>query len=489
MPITRSARVWTIALALATSACRDRDSSTVIGPVGTAPATSVPAHLERIDSRATIETPTDAWMGTTVSDVFRVRVVAASGRPVSGAVVRFHITVGGDGLPSHDAHRDDTTIVAVSDSSGMATVDRWQLPVHDTIATMYRADASLDDNDSTRVQFAVRAWRDLSRFGGAGSLALDRLPIDRRLVSAVLPLGTFMSDDALPSADARLQLHPPSTAVVHAVADGLITEIDAANGALTMRVRDQVRIRLGGLSLRRDLWVGRVLRAGEPVGTADPARANDGITVRVLDVATTRTRWVRPERYGSRRHTTFFARYLTDSLRSAVFGLVRRAAPDLDGRIDYDRVGYLVGSWFDPSAVDVVNAGAGVADAVNTHSFAAGQASEIDPSMSLAPVALTFAYDAERPGQVRIAAGIALAGSLGFRGVRSVAWEDPDPAEVDVARGIVRYQLHHADDEVRMGRAEYQLLVQLVNATTLRVEVVDALSERKFSPRAITLIR
>jgi len=221
----------------------------------------------------------------------------------------------------------------------------------------------------------------------------------------------------------------------------------------------------------------------------------------VLDATMNRTRWIHPERYGTRRNAVFFARYLADSVRSDAYALVRRAAPDLEGRIDYDRDGRLVGTWFD-AASPAISTGAVTAGAVAAGAVAAGapdvfspntatRTLDVDPSAVLAPLALTFAYDAERPGQVRIAVGGAVARALGLRGVSAVAWEDPDPADVDVMRGVVRYQLYRTDDEVRMGRAERVLLVQLVDRDTLRAEVVPSSGTdgMAFSPRAITLIR
>ena len=258
-----------------------------------------------------------------------------------------------------------------------------------------------------------------------------------------------------------------------------------------MRLRDHVRIRIAGFSPRTNLWVGRVMNAGDPMGTVDASRARDGVAVRVLDATTHRTRWVNPERYGARRNATFFVRYLADSLRSQMFGLVRRAAPDLDGRIDYDRDGRLVGSWFAATAVASTNLALSAATRASTSPYAALRAADVDPSASLAPVALTLAYDAERPGQVRIAVGSALAVVLGLRGVRAVAWEDPDPADVDATRGVVRYHLYDTDDEVRMGRADRVLLVQLVASDTLRAEVVAVTGSETavFSSRVVTLIR
>ena len=113
----------------------------------------------------------------------------------------------------------------------------------------------------------------------------------------------------------------------------------------------------------------------------------------------------------------------------------------------------------------------------------------MDPSAALGPVALTFAYDAERPGHVRIAAGSGLAVRLGLRGVRAVAWEDVDPAEVGPQSGIVRYHLFTNDE--RVGEAEQVLLVQLVDANTLKAELVPGRGAQSagFSSRATMLVR
>lgn len=476
---------------LVTGACGGTDIPKVTAPTNDTPATVNRRTLQRVDEVATSVQPLDAWMGTTLNDVLRVRVLDANGHGVSGAAVRFARARDGARMDVTNSTRDDTTIVVTSDASGVATAGAWMLPLRDTVAVVYRASAHLAGSESSTIHFAARAWRDLSQFGGSSALVLDRLPVARSLVWAILPLGTFGTDDALPSADALLLLRTAGPHVIHAVADGMITEIDTAAGAVTMRLRDHVRIRIAGFSPRTTLWVGRVMNAGDPMGTVDASRARDGVAVRVLDATTHRTRWVNPERYGARRNATFFVRYLADSLRSQMFGLVRRAAPDLDGRIDYDRGGRLVGSWFAATAVASTNLALSAATRASTSPYAALRAADVDPSASLAPVALTFAYDAERPGQVRIAVGSALAVVLGLRGVRAVAWEDPDPADVDATRGVVRYHLYDTDDEVRMGRADRVLLVQLVASDTLRAEVVAVTGSETavFSSRVVTLIR
>jgi hypothetical protein len=78
-----------------------------------------------------------------------------------------------------------------------------------------------------------------------------------------------------------------------------------------------------------------------------------------------------------------------------------------------------------------------------------------------------------------------------MQGAWAVAWEDPDPAEVDASGGITRYRLYPQNDEVRIGAPTRVLLVQLVSAHSLLVEVVEAGrgETAAFSARATTLVR
>lgn len=409
--------------------------------------------------------PIDITMGETVPDALLVRVVDSRGSARAGVAVRFR-------LATPIAVRDT---ILISDADGLAELSGVRAPISDTSVTLTRVYATTGEAPRDTVSFVLRAWRDLLRFGGDAPALLERLPVDPSLIESVRPLGTLdEGGDALPSADAHLVLRHVGEHPVHAMADGLVTEVDRVQGALTMRVRDQVRVRIAGVQAIDGVWVGRVVRAGDVIGRVGPS---DTLRVRVLDASTPNTRWIRPERYGARGTARFFAAYLPEALRSTTYALVRRAAPDLDGRIDYDRAGFLVGTWFD----------AAVNDASAT---TARVATEDDPSVRIAPWSLTIAYDAERPGQVRVAVGERVGATLGLRGVRAVGWEDPDPARVERASGIVRYHLYAVDDVVRMGRAQSTLLVEVLGQDHLRLEVVpDDSSASGFSSRAVVLVR
>jgi hypothetical protein len=477
------------------AACGGADAIGVTAPTSTGPRPV--ARLIRVSETASPDAPADSWMGDTLRAPVAVRVVDAVGAPVAGVAVRF---ASGDNqlafiadastpcLESTSAPDASLTCVVLSDANGIAAAGAVRAAISDTASRTHRLEAQLVAGDSARVAFAIRSWRNLSRFGGDAPVVFAALPVSREHVVGILPLGTFGTDDALPSADSRILLRAGSATDVRAMADALITDVDAVANSITMRVRNGVRVRYANVALRADLWAGQVIRAGERLGDVSATGLVEGLRIRVMDAATQRTRWIRAERYGALRTTGFFVRYLADDIRSDAFGLVRRAAPDLDGRIDYDKSGRLVGTWFDASAMAASSA---ATVGANAFARAALRPEDTDPSESLSPVALTMAYDAEHPGQVRVALGGALGALLGLRGVHAVSWDDPDPAEVDASRGVVRYRLYATDDVTRLGQASRTLLVQLIGDDQLRVEVADgdASSRAEFSARALILVR
>lgn len=459
-------------LMLALSACANSDAVT-------APNARESAALEinAVSGDASTAEPMDAWMGDTLSELLRARVTDGQGRAVSGVLVRFTEV----GRSTRDAR---------TDINGIADAGRWAMSIRDTVSVEHRVSATIVDGRASAVEFVARAHRDLSRFGGADALTLHALPIDRAAVQAILPLGTFSTEDALPSADAMLVPRAVGRYPVRAMSNGVIIALDAPTGSITMRVRDGIRVRIAGMVLNTSMWLGHEVRTGEELGVFVASTPRSALAVRLMDAAISSDAWVSPERYGARTTTAFFARYLADSVRSHAYALVRRSAPDLEGRINYDRAGRLIGTWFDANA-PVITSPTLAAEVATGSPFASVRVGEVDPSQALAPVAITFAYDAERPGQVRIALGRGLLSSLGLNGVRAVAWEDPDPMTVGVNSGIVRYGLYNTDDEARTGRPDRSLLVQLIDAETLRVEVVSAppTSNARFSAHAVTLIR
>lgn len=476
---------WALSsLVLALSAC----ASDITAPIDMDPGTSeVPGMSWSLRFAEGGATAHDVWMGRNREWVSQVRVVDHRGNPVSGAAVRFATRWAGQttaptGMP-------DTVVLSGRD--GLATLRNITFPVRDTVADTYVVSATLVADTLQMVTETFCAWRNVSQFGGNAPLVFATMPVALQQIGAILPLGTFTEANALPSADAILVPVEGTTPVVRAMADGLVTELNRELGAITLRVRDSIRVQMSGIELKPDLWVGAVLREGDALGTSRPVSpVTPGVAVRVLDVSVQRANWIRPERYGSRRHVAFFVKYLADVFRSNAYALVRRSAPDLSGTIDYDQVGKLVGTWFDPSAPAGIGSGTASTAATSPFLSTIQEQSEIDPTAALNALALTFAYDAQRPGQVRIAAGTGLGRRIGASGVRAVGWEDPDPAAVSAASGMVRYHLYDRSDSSRIGDSATTLLIQLLDNEHLRVEVVDGnVVAPAFSSRAVILIR
>lgn len=502
------AQPMAVLLTVLLSACDGASTTDVTAPMPATPPARDAWTVRTVGDQSGLSSdPVDMAMGVPVPDALMVRVTAKDGTVGVGVPVRFMTTaslqllanaVGTSNSVNAGLTRDVTVL---SDANGIASPGTMRADLRDTVLTRHIVSVYVGDdaspvahtgtNATVHATMHVRAWRDLSQFGGMAPLVLSTLPIDRRRIDHIRPLGTFSTDGALPSADAIVVPTAGASAPpVRAMAAGLVTEMDVAAGAVTMRVRNDVRVQYTGVDLASSVFVGAVLREGDPVGTVvSHAGGSTGLAVRVLDGAVQRSNWVRPERYGARRSAAFFVRYLADSVRSEAWALVRRASPDLEGRIDYDREGRLVGTWFDGSA-PVVIAGVPARDASGQSARAgASRPGERDPGDALAPVSLTFAYDAERPGQVRIAAGTAVGARLSMSGVKAVGWDDPDPARVSHAQGVVRYALYAEDDDSRIGTPIQWLLVQLMEPGRLRVEVVPGRAPAVFSERAITLVR
>jgi hypothetical protein len=321
---------------------------------------------------------------------------------------------------------------------------------------------------------SARVAPDLRRFGGTAPAVFETMPVTPAQVTGIRPLGALRAPEGgLPSVDATVLVRGDGGArtTVFAVADALVIGVDARERVVELRVRDDVRVRYAGVIPDATLRVGQVLSSGAPLGVL--AVAAEGLALRVTDVAVVRDGWIAPQRYGARRHAAFFVSYLAEAIRPAAWALVRRAAPDLAGRVAYDRDGFLVGTWFDPSL------------APDAGSLPAGD-EPADPAPVLAPRSVTLAYDAERPGEVRIAIGGAVGAALGVSGVFAVAWEDPDPATVSVASGERRYRLYPEAAATRIGAPVAELAVRLLDDRTVRLSVHR---EGGAAPRTVTLIR
>ncbi|MFI5179053.1 MAG: hypothetical protein ACHQO8_10835, partial [Vicinamibacterales bacterium] len=217
-----------------------------------------------------------------------------------------------------------------------------------------------------------------------------------------------------------------------APADGTVTDVLANSTTTDRKVRVQVNSTVffyvdhltPGVALAR----GTTISAGTKLGTTGLANAID---LGVIDQSLTLPGLINPARYnGDTLHTDAPLKYFAEPLRSQLYAKVRRIGADLDGKIDYDIPGRLVGNWF-------------------------GERDQ-------AP--LTFAYDTYDPARVRIG----IASDLALTGVFAIAATDPLPRDVSVASGLVSYTVARA----RGGGALGHLLVQMLDDARIRVELV-----------------
>jgi hypothetical protein len=203
------------------------------------------------------------------------------------------------------------------------------------------------------------------------------------------------------------------------------------------------------------LAAGTRVTAGQRLGTTGSVLAVD-LGVRNANV--TLTGLLNLSRYpdSGTVHTDGPLKFFAEPLRSQLYAKVQRIGPDLDGKIDFDVAGRLSGNWFDES--------------------------DATP--------LAFAYDTYDPAQVRISinAGVSLPG------VFAIAATDPQPRDVSVASGKVRYSLVPSHTGPPFPEppspASNRMLVQMLDDRRIRVEIVpQSASADDFTASARTYIR
>jgi hypothetical protein len=136
-----------------------------------------------------------------------------------------------------------------------------------------------------------------------------------------------------------------------------------------------------------------------------------------MDAEVTLKGFVNPDRYPvSTLHCVSPLKLYDEPLRSQLRSKVLRGGADKDGRIDYDIAGRLVGNWFleDLSVTD------------NSRG-----------SPEIWVKQLAFAYDVHQPDARRVSIG----GTIAPAGLYVPSAISPDPAEVSVKSGLVKFVL------------------------------------------------
>lgn len=211
------------------------------------------------------------------------------------------------------------------------------------------------------------------------------------------------------------------------------------------------------------------VKEGELVGRTGPY----GIDLYVWDFDKTLTGFVNPKSYGGeswKLHSAQLYDYVKEPLRTQLLAKTPRQAEPRFGKIDYDIDGRLVGNWFQEGTNGYAGLNHGGEGYWSGH--------------------LSIAYDALDPTGIIVSIGNWTGGAQQF-GVRGNA---PDPKDVSVAMGLVKYELLQPDWVVtatgeRWDRREYVkevtfkpidnvpnavkgvILLQLVELGKLKVEL------------------
>jgi hypothetical protein len=283
---------------------------------------------------------------------------------------------------------------------------------------------------------------DADRRAGAGRLTVPPLHLDE--FTEIVPLGnlnppghTFPSD--------HIYFYLVDHRKPHAVFAPAAGEVDwvldtgRKDDKVVVKVTPTFRYYLGHVTLDLAVRRGRMLKAGEQVGTfSGQAFALD---LGLINEAVTRTGFVNPKRYPPDTvHADSPLTYFPEPLRTTLYGRVHRSGHDKDGKIDYDVRGRLVGNWFLEGLGERESAMPG---AWGKH--------------------LAFVRDVHEPTEVRIAIG----GTLPVQGVFAVQVGAIDPAEVTPRTGKVTYRLVDRHDPTRQHAL---MIVRMVDDSRVQVE-------------------
>ncbi len=230
-----------------------------------------------------------------------------------------------------------------------------------------------------------------------------------------------------------------------------------------------------------DHWFSHV--SGQPVrltsGQVIGKVGYHGFDYSLHDTKVLLTGFAVPEHYEGESwkvHTVDPFDYFADPVAGQLLDKVPRTEEPRGGKIDYDIDGRLVGNWFLDGTVDY----AGRVDPAACEGYLCNYWSGH----------LAIAYDHIDPSQIRISigreTGIDSELCRGCLGVYAVRSGSPDPAQVSVATGLVKYELlatdfiDRVDGQVRTKALEDAplgvFLVELTDDRTIRTEVIPGAS-------------
>jgi hypothetical protein len=316
------------------------------------------------------------------------------------------------------------------------------------------------------------------------SVIFDVAPLDLSKVEFILPMGGMIGNHVTPidhqyyvasdfSSGQTIEID------VYAIADGTVTSIQHMginNDDYRFTVQhtnaiSSTYIHVDSLSDKLEVYAptnGQYVSTQIEVSKAEVLGNYSGsVDFNLVDEDVTLTGFINPQSYIAepwKVHVPDPFDYFTDSIRQTLLNKSLRTSEPAGGKLDHDIQGRLVGNWF----VENTNGYAGLAGS----DYWLGH--------------LAFAYDYIVPTHVIASFG----NYLGEQEQFGVAGNVPDPADVSVDSGLVKYELVDYDyyvDGQRWDRDSHAqgfsmqnypsvhgvVLVQLVEPDRLKMELFD----------------
>ena len=182
----------------------------------------------------------------------------------------------------------------------------------------------------------------------------------------------------------------------------------------------------GEITQHTNVWPRIPVKAGQKIGTA---AAFDFVGMVTVDADVTLSGYSRPESYDGqlwRLHAVSPFDYFEEPLRTQLYDKIPRTAEPRGGKINFDIDGRLVGNWFEKDT--------NYLEGLNTERGTCGEwvCNYWDGHLAIV-------YDFILPDQIRINIGR----SIGVReqGPYGVKGNSPDPADIGIEDGMVKYEL------------------------------------------------
>jgi hypothetical protein len=231
---------------------------------------------------------------------------------------------------------------------------------------------------------------------------------------------------------------------------------------LMFRATDNFYFYMDHVVLTTTMNIGDVVQAGTLIGTTD---AGSTLDLGAFDATVTHDGFLTPARYPYQTlHAVSPWKYFAPALQPQIYAQMYRApgTTNKDGKIDFGIDGALAGDW-----------------------FLQGMPADSSYDAYGWPRTISFAYDFYDPTLVRISIG----GTVGPAGVWATDSTVPRPENVNVATGLVAYQLYSPFDVLP---PQGVLLVQMVGEAAIKVELfmgTNLANTTQFDANAYTFVR